>query len=251
MDRFIVTSAIFFLSFFTVTCGASVIVTNDWASAKLQVRDGVGGPIVQAVTVEEAANFNFISSAQIQLDQTSYAHGWASAYIDSAGNNGGNLVDSQVSTDDLSPFAEAEGWLFTSWSFKVVGASTDYSILLGVDEGGDFTSGYSLYDLTDDMMVNSNSLYSLGSINNYGTLLLGHEYLFNSKLCRIDSSKLQDNVGDGTTSLAFRVDTDVQFSLNRTHQKIGVSEPGIGLIFIAGFMALMGIRGCRRLTFSA
>lgn len=185
---------------------ASILVTNDWASAAVQVRDLANGGIETVSGWEGEAYFN--------VSATSPGGDWGNVDVtQSAGS--GTLVDARVTTED-SHDSEIEAWLQTSWVFSVTDAAVDFMTSLWVEEGGDFTSAFSLYDLTAGEYVFSNTLDSYGQAGNSGTLLADHSYLFSASLPRFDRSA-EDLVEDGSSGLFFMADTDIIFDPARTH----------------------------------
>ena len=192
MERFVFLVGFLFLSIFTFSANASIIVANDWASATVQTRDQKGGVIQTTNTAEGAAS--------IDISVASQRGDYASAKINQT-LNPGTLIDTMVVTDDT--YTEVEGWLRTSWSFTVSDASVDFRIRLFVDMGGECSSGFLLYDITDGSSVSYEEIYGIGVVHSTGTLLVGHEYVFNASLSRVDMDDSSDLVYDGTSGLGF------------------------------------------------
>jgi len=214
MERHFIRIALFF-TLSTVGFGhaqASILVTNDWASAAVQVRDLASG-VIETVSGWEGEAYFDISATSPMWDR-------GAVNVNQSASSG-TLVDARVTTED-SHDAEIEAWLETSWVFSVEDAAVDFMTSLWVEEGGDFTSTFALYDLTAGEYVFSDSLYNYGQVGNSGTLLVDHTYLFNASLPRCDRSE-EDLVEDGSSGLFFQVDTDVVFDPARTHGEADIN----------------------------
>ncbi|MCU7842637.1 MAG: PEP-CTERM sorting domain-containing protein [Candidatus Thiodiazotropha sp. (ex Monitilora ramsayi)] len=209
---------------------ASVIVTNDWATATVQLRDQKGGAVQASYTTQGETGFD--------IDAESPGGDFAHAEINRT-TGSGSLVTARVVTDDTAAM-EVEAWLETSWLFSVTDTSADFRIGLFVDIGGEFTSGFSLYDLSNQALVSTEALFSYGYIGAAGTLLAGHDYLFKASIPRVDGDELRDLVYDGTSGLDFSVDAEIIYNPDRTHIQISVPEPSPMLSLFVG-LGLLGL----------
>ena len=237
MDRFAkIKGFLFFTLLAAGDVSASIIVTNDWATAAVQLRDQKGGVVSNSKTVQGGVGFD-ISEIGLRGD---FSHVEINQDLDP-----GSFITARVVTDDA--YTEVEAWLDTSWSFVVRDEAVDFQIGLFVDVGGAFTSNFSLYDLTIGSLVISDELISYGYIGGGGTLLAEHSYVFNASLPRVDADDLSDLVYDGTSGLDFRASTDVFFSPDRTHLRIDVPEPSPLVCLLMGLSVLGGLRGWMRL----
>lgn len=214
MERHFVGIVLFFTLLIAGNAQASILVTNDWASATAQARDQKGGAVVTTSSWDGGAIVNI----GVQTPDWD----WAAVSVNRV-EKPNTLINALVVTDDSSE-SEVEAWLDMSWVFSVVGDAVDFDIGLLVDGGGEFTSSFALYDLTAGSYVFSDSLSGYGHIGEDGSLIAGHDYLFNASLPRFDLDDQADLVYDGSSELEFLVDTDVIFDLDRTHDRVDVAD---------------------------
>ncbi len=221
------------------TAKATILVTNDWAEAVVQVRDGkAGGPVLVRQTSLGVGEVDISVSAQRDFAGAGLMHNRFPVAIDT-------FINAYVLTDDSR--GEAEAWLRASWSFTVQDDPVDFLIDLRVEEGGDFTSTYQLYDQTTQSVILDESLYSYGGYRKSGTLLAGHDYIFNAYLPRFDADSHGDHVFDGPSILDFHgITTGIRYLQDRTHLPLSVPEPDTFALMGIGLSAVVILRfaGC-------
>ncbi len=214
----------------SVSGATTVMVTNDWASAKVQVVSPKP-PAISPPGYAWSEQHEGEAVANLNLRQVGLDPIYGEQFIGSAKAKIGPTLDlGDVSTPsgatilfgsfllaDDTRGCEAQATLESIWRVTVTGDSIPFYAAGFVEFG--HSMDFTLQNFTTGQEVFSTAISGMGGLNNTGVLEQSHEYLLTLR------QRAMFGEGDGTVQFEFGFNAPVQidFSSGRTH--LPIPEP--------------------------